>query len=80
MNKQLPQGVFIMDRLIGTCHPNIFYLKKVKVTKNANSSLVKLAHAQLWLIVVLECQPIRAQRMGFHVSLGWSLYCGRSRV
>ena len=40
---------------------------KVKVTINKkNFLLVELAYFQLWLIIVLECQPIRAKLIECH--------------
>ena len=48
-----------MDSLAGT-----FYWTNVKVTVDQN---FEVAYAQLWLIVVFEIRPIRAQTLGCHV-------------
>ena len=58
-----------IDRFVGVGHPSSFYWKNVKLAITHIFSLVKLAHTQHWLVVVLECWPIRAQNqiMGYHV-------------
>ena len=48
-----------MDRLIDIQHHSIFY------RKNVNLLLVELAHTQLWLVVILEYRPIKAQIWDF---------------
>ena len=45
--------------------PVHFFSKKWKVIEIQCFLLVVLTHTQLWLAVVLEFRPIRAQVMGF---------------
>ena len=56
-----------MDILVGMEHPSLFHWKKLKVIINQNYSLVELVPPQLWLVVGLECQPIRSKKIGCHL-------------
>ena len=43
----------------------VFYQKEIE--HKLELMLVEFAHTQLWLVLVLECQPIGAQRRGCHI-------------
>ena len=52
---------------IGHEFPVNFFSKKWKLTTNQYFALGELTHTQLWLVVVLKFNPIRAQVMGIYV-------------
>ena len=56
-------GLIILDMN----SPVHFFKRKWKITAIQCFLLVVLTHTQLWLAVVLEFRPIRAQLMGFRI-------------